>query len=66
MRDAEHCRTQAELCLQIAELLSDPEAATDLRTRAADYLACAVELEAHSASPPSIERQRTGAVPFRR
>jgi len=47
MRDAHHCRAQAELCLQIAGLLSDQEAAADLRTRAAEYLTHAVELEAH-------------------
>jgi hypothetical protein len=51
MRDAEHCRIQAELCLQIAGLLSDPEAAADLRTQAAGYyLACAAELETQSPS----------------
>jgi len=66
MRDAELCRTQAELCLEIAGLLSDPEAAAELRTRAAEYLACAVELEAQSNSPASVAGQGDGTVPFRR
>jgi hypothetical protein len=66
MRDAELCRTQAELCLEIAGLLSDPEAAADLRTRAAEYLACAVEFETQSNSPTSMAEQSDGKVPLRR
>jgi hypothetical protein len=66
MRDAQHCRAQAELCLQIAGLLSDPEAAAGLRTRAAEYLTHAAELEAQPNSPCSIEEQRDRRVPFRR
>jgi FPC/CPF motif-containing protein YcgG len=62
MRDAQHCRAQAELCLQIAGLLSDPEAAAGLRSRAAEYLTHAVEPN----SPCSIEEQRDRRVPFRR
>ena len=66
MRDAHHCRAQAELCLQIAGLLSDQEAAADLRTRAAEYLTHAVELEAQLNSPCSIEEQHDRRVSFRR
>jgi hypothetical protein len=66
MRDAERCRAQAELCLEIAGLLSDPEAAADLRTRAAEYLTCAVELETRSISPSSMAGQDDGRVRFRR
>ena len=66
MRDAELCRTQAELCLEIAGLLSDPEAAADLRTRAAEYLAYAVELETQSNSPASMVGQSDRKVPMGR
>ena len=66
MRDAHHCRAQAELCLQIAGLLSDQEAAADLRTRAAEYLTHAVELEAQPNPPCSIEQRNRRVVPFLR
>ena len=65
MRDAERCRAQAELCLQIAGLLSDPEAAADLRTRAAEYLAYAAELEMQTNSSSLIQGQGDGRVRFR-
>jgi hypothetical protein len=66
MNDAHRFRSQAELCLRIAQLMSDPAAADQLRSKAADYLARAVELEA---KPVGIPRNVTptvgsGAVSF--
>jgi hypothetical protein len=52
VNDAQRLRSQAELCLQIARLMTDRSAANQLHTKAADYLAQAVELEINSAVPP--------------
>ena len=45
MTDAAYYRAQAELSFQIAESLSDPIAAEDVRTTARKYLRSAEELE---------------------
>jgi hypothetical protein len=45
MEKALYHRRQAELCLQIAELMSDPAAAKLLREAAARHFAEATELE---------------------
>ncbi len=37
MQEAKRCRAQAELCLQIARLISDPAVADQLHMKAADY-----------------------------
>jgi hypothetical protein len=52
VNDAQRLRSQAELCLQIARLMTDRSAANQLHTKAADYLAQAVELEINPAVPP--------------
>jgi hypothetical protein len=52
VNDAQRLRSQAELCLQIARLMTDRTAANQLHTKAADYLAQAVELEINPAGPP--------------
>jgi hypothetical protein len=57
---AVHLRSQAEMCLEIAEKISDRNAAENLRGKAAQYFARAVELEGESATsratpPPAVE-----------
>jgi hypothetical protein len=52
VNDAQRFRAQAELCLQIARLMTDRTAANQLHSKAADYLAQAVELEINPAGPP--------------
>ena len=46
MRDAQHLRAQAELCLELARQISDHKAAENLQTEAARYHAEAAEMEA--------------------
>ena len=46
MEDAAYLRSQAELCLAIAQQMSDPVAAQELRLKAAQYLARAMDTEA--------------------
>jgi hypothetical protein len=46
MEDAAYLRSQAELCLEIAQQMSDPVAAQELRLKAAQYLARATKTEA--------------------
>jgi hypothetical protein len=46
MEDAAYLRSQAELCLEIAQQMSDPVAARELRLKAAQYLARATNPEA--------------------
>jgi hypothetical protein len=53
MQEAKRCRAQAELCLQIARLMSDPDAADQLHMKAAYYMAQVVELERESAPCPN-------------
>jgi len=48
MQDAKRFRAQAELCLQIARLMTDSTAAADLRAKAAEHSACAIALENQS------------------
>ena len=50
MQDAKRFRAQAELCLQIARLMSDSTAAADLRAKAGEHFARAIELENQSAA----------------
>jgi hypothetical protein len=45
MRDARYLRAQAELCLKIADQVSDPRAADCLHAEAARYHAEAAEIE---------------------
>jgi hypothetical protein len=45
MEDAAYLRSQAELCLEIAQQMSDPLAARELRRKAARYLARATNAE---------------------
>ena len=54
MQDAKRLRVRAELCLQIAELMSDGEVVAQLRTKAADHLVRAVELEHESEPTPKV------------
>jgi hypothetical protein len=70
MRDAHHCRAQAELCLQIAGLLSDQEAAATRKqpptcAPVQQNLTHAVELQAQP-NPPCSIAERDREVPFRR
>jgi hypothetical protein len=51
MQDAKRLRARAELCLKIAQQMSDCIAATEMHARAADYLARAVEMEHQSSDP---------------
>ena len=46
MSDADRFRAEAQLCLDIARLLSDRVAAHKLRSEAAKYLVRAAELDA--------------------
>ena len=45
MSDADRLRCEAQLCLDIARLLSDRVAAEKLRSHAANYLVRAAELD---------------------
>jgi hypothetical protein len=45
MQNARYFRDQATLCLEIAQHMSDPQAAENLRASAADHFAIAAELE---------------------
>jgi hypothetical protein len=53
MKDANYFRARAELCLNVARLLSDRNAAERLRVEAAENVAHAVALEARSGAPAS-------------
>ena len=46
MSDADRFRAEAQLCLDIARLLSDRVAAQQLRSEAAKYLVRAAEIDA--------------------
>jgi predicted component of type VI protein secretion system len=51
MRDAQHLRAQAELCLELARQISDHKTVENLQAEAARYHAEAAEIEdAHSTS----------------
>jgi hypothetical protein len=52
MHDARYFRSQAELCLRIAEQLSDRNEVARLRAAAADHYARAQELEQRMSSQP--------------
>ena len=50
METARYFRDQAALCLKIAQQMSDPQAAEDLRVAAAQRFARAAELEKQTGS----------------
>jgi hypothetical protein len=52
MSDADHLRSEAQLCFDLAKLLSDRVAAEKLQSEATNYLARAAELDAHDKLPP--------------
>ena len=60
MKDASYFRARAELCLNVARLLSDRNAAERLRIEAAENVARAVALEARSGSPVSNSSAMAG------
>ena len=60
MKDANYFRARAELCLNVARLLSDRNAAERLRVEAAENVARAVALEARSGSPVSNSSAMAG------
>jgi hypothetical protein len=51
MQDAKRFRAQAERCLQMARLMSDPTLAARFNAEAADHLARAMALEAEVDQP---------------
>jgi hypothetical protein len=55
MQTPRHFRDQATLCLEIAQHISDPRAAENLRATAAQHFAQAVELE-KQAGPSDTSR----------
>jgi hypothetical protein len=61
MKDASYFRARAELCLNVARLLSDRNAAERLRIEAAENVARAVALEARSgpSSSPAMGQGRS-------
>jgi hypothetical protein len=48
MHDAQHYRDQAELCLEMARMMSNRDAAQTLRMSATQYLEKAAEIERQS------------------
>lgn len=52
MDDAKHFRGQAELCLQIALQMSDPQVVANLKLEAARYMAMADLIEARGQAKP--------------
>jgi hypothetical protein len=52
MQDATYLRAQADLCLKIAEQMSDPKAAEKIRADAAKFHERAVQLEAGEEPQP--------------
>ena len=62
MNGSESFRAKAELCLRIAQLVSDLAAADQLRAKAADYLTQAVELENNPAEIPRHAPPVVGAA----
>ena len=61
MRDAHYLRSQAELCLRIAQLMSDSRLAECFRAAATEYFLHALDLEDRSVSAqpnPSAAAQR--------
>lgn len=57
MTDADHLRSEARLCLDIAQQLSDPAAAQKLRSEAAGLFARAAESDARDDSRADIRRR---------
>ena len=60
MQDAQHFRDQAALCLEIAQQLSDRQAAEELCVSATQYFEKAAELD-HKAELP-VHRHIQGAL----
>jgi hypothetical protein len=58
MQSAQYLRSQAELCLEVARQLSNPQDVKRLRARAAEYLTRA--LDAEVASDPSKAAPKRG------
>jgi len=53
MRDAQHLRAQAELCLEIARHLADRASAEEMRAEASRYQQEAAELEVAEGREPA-------------
>jgi hypothetical protein len=60
VQSAQYYRGQAELCLELAQQISDPRDADQLRLEAADYFARALDIEAQSGPAPDGETPGTG------
>ena len=54
MQDARYLRSQAELCLQMAQTVSDGKVAENLRAAAAEYFSRASDAESPSDSKPAL------------
>ena len=57
MQDAQYFRKHAALCLEIAQQMSDRQAAENLRTSAAHYFEMAAEID-HKAKLPAHRPSR--------
>jgi len=57
MQDARHFRAQAEFCLELAEQISDPRDAENLRATAAEHFSRAEELEARTNGAGAAEKE---------
>jgi hypothetical protein len=57
MMDPRYLRARAQRCLELAEQISDNQAADGLRKQAADYLARAVRLEEEDSADLSLDRK---------
>jgi hypothetical protein len=62
MQDARYLRTQAALCLEIADQMSDPKSAEKMRVDAARYHERAAQLEADELRPPEKRKLRRPMV----
>jgi hypothetical protein len=51
MHSAAYFRERADTCLQLSQLMSDPQAADELRWRAREYLLEAQKLDRRSEDP---------------
>ena len=60
MRDAQHLRAQAELCLELARQMSDHKTVENLQAEAAHHYAEAAEIE-DARQPRSTSRSRSDA-----
>ena len=60
MSDADHLRSQAQLCFDIAMLLSDRVAVEKVRSEAFEYLARAAELDGLELASSAQTARRVG------